>query len=535
MKRTSMKKIKEVIRLKENGELSLRQISGAVNLSRPVVTKYLTIFKSSGLTYDEIKDFKDEEIYKLIIENPEGKRDNNDRYAVLSSKFEYLLKESKRKHMTLQKLWEEYIEENPDGYSRSQFFEHFARWRKSCELTMHLEHKAGDKMFVDFTGKKLYLTDRTTGKKIPADTFVAILPASHYTYVCATQSQKTDDWIQGTEEAFWYYGGATTAVTPDCYKSAVKKHNRFDPEINPVYSQFADHYDTVILPARPIHPKDKALVENAVKIVYSWIYASLRNEVFYTLQELNNAISNQLEKYNAKKMQTSGISRRELFEKIEENSLKDLPIALFERKEYSKATIQLNYHVRLRADKRYYSVPFRYYEESHRGKQPVKADIYYTRDNVEIYYCSERIAVHKRAFSGPKYITKPEHMPEKHRWYLERWNPEKIISLAKTKGPSVAVLVEKLINKHKHPEQSYNTCRGIIFLSRNYGMARLDKACRKALYLGYCSYNAVSDILKNNLEEMEVQPELFSDLLPEHANVRGKEYFKERLKEAAGE
>lgn len=535
MKRTSMKKIKKIIQLGENDQLSFRDISRAVNISRPVVTKYLTIFRSSGLTYDEIKNFSDEYIYELITGNRKDERYNDDRYAVLSSKFEYLLKESKRKHVTLQKLWEEYIEENPDGYSRSQFFEHFARWRKSCEITMHLEHKAGDKAFVDFTGKKLYLTDKETEKKIPVETFVSILPASNYTYVCATQSQKTDDWIKGTEEAFWYFGGTTTAITPDCFKSAVKKYNRYDPEANPVYSQFADHYGTVILPARPLHPKDKALVENAVKIVYSWIYASLRNEVFYTLEELNRAISEQLEKYNTKKMQASGLSRRELFEKIEKNCLNDLPITLFERKEYSKAVIQSNYHVRLRADKRYYSVPFRYYEESHRGKKTIKADIYYTRESVEIYYGSERIAIHKRASSGSKYITKPEHMPEKHRRYLQRWNPEKIISLAKTKGSSVAELVEKLISRHKHPEQSYNTCRGIIFLSRTYGMDRLDKACKKALYLGYCSYKAVSDILRHNQEEMEIQPELFSDLLPQHMNVRGKEYFKERLKEATDE
>ncbi len=535
MKRTSMKKIKEVIRLGENEELSLRQISGATHLSRPVVTKYLTVFKSTGLTYDEIKDFKDDEISELIFNNTNEQKDNNERYAVLSSKFDYLLKESKRKHVTLQKLWEEYIEENPNGYSRSQFFEHFARWSKSCELTMHIEHKSGDKMFVDFTGKKMYLTDRETGRKISVETFIAILPASSYTFVCATRSQKTDDWIKGTEEAFWYFGGTTNAVTPDCYRSAVKKYNRYDPEINPVYSQFADHYDTVILPARPFHPKDKALVENAVRIVYSWIYASLRNDVFYTLQELNSAISNQLEKYNAKKMQVYGFSRREMFEKIEKNCIKDLPLELFERKEHARATIQSSYHVLLREDKRYYSVPYRYYGESHRNKKPIKADIYYTRDSIEIHYCNERIAVHKRIFSGLKYITNPEHMPEKHRRYLERWNPAKIINLAKMKGPSVAVLIEKLINKHKHPEQSYNTSRGIIFLSKSYGIERLDNACRKALYLGYCSYNAVYDILKNNREEMEEQPEFFSDLLPEHANVRGKEYFKERLKEVTSE
>jgi transposase len=419
-----MKKIREVIRLGTNTDLSLRQISRALRLSRPVVTKYLTVFKSTGLTYDEIKNLNDDEVYELFFCNPGKEVNNNDRYALLSSKFEYFTNELKRKHVTLQKLWEEYIEENPTGYSRSQFFEHFARWRKSCELTMHIEHKAGDKMFVDFTGKKLYLTDKITGKRNPVETFVAILPASQYTFVCATETQKTEDWIIASEEAFWYFGGTTKAITPDCYKSAVKRPNRYEPDINPEYSHFADHYNTVILPARPLHPKDKALVENAIKIVYHWIYASLRDQVFYTLKELNRAISVQLVKYNSKKMQTTGISRLQLFERIEKNSLGSLPLTLYERKRCSKATIQSNYHVLLTEDKRYYSVPYRYYSESIQdNKNKVKAELYYTRDIVEIYFKNVRIAVHKRSCSGNKYITNPNHMPEKHRRYLERWNP----------------------------------------------------------------------------------------------------------------
>jgi len=536
MKRTSMKKIKEIIRLGTCGDLSLRQISRALKTSRPVITKFLALFKSTGLTYDEIKSFNDDEVYELFFDNPGKQVDNNDRYAFLSSKFEYFAKELKRKHVTLQKLWEEYIEENPHGYSRSQFFDLYARWRKSCELTMHIEHKAGDKMFVDFTGKKFYLTDKITNKKNPVETFVAILPASHYTFVCSTESQKTVDWIKASEEAFWYFGGTTKVITPDCYKSAITKHDRYDPDINPEYSHFAEHYNTVIMPARPFHPKDKALVENAVKIVYYWIYASLRDQVFYTLGELNRAILAQLEKYNAKKMQSSGLSRLQLFEKIEKNSLGSLPLALYEHKECSKATIQSNYHVLLTKDKHYYSVPYQYYSESIQDKKKkIKADIYYTRESVEIYFKNVRIAVHKRVYSGNKYTTNADHMPEKHRRYLERWNPEKMIYLAKTKGPAVAEFVEKLMANHKHPEQSYNTCRGIIFLSRNYGVERLNKACEKALYLGYVSFSAVREILKNNQEEIEVEPDLFDGILPEHTNIRGKQYFQEKIKEIINE
>ena len=275
-----MKKIKEIIRLYTSTNLSNRKIARACNISRPVVTKCISLFNSSGFSFDEIKNLNEESINDLFFPDSQSKLLSSERYSYLSERFEYYLEELKRPHVTLMKLWEEYIDENPGGYGRSQFCEHFNRWRKSCELTMHLVHKAGDKMFVDFAGKKLYLTDRITGEKTPAETFVAILPASHYTYVCAVESQKTKDWIRGTQEAIWYFGGSTNAITPDCYKSAVKKYNKYDPEINPEYSMFADHYDTVILPARPQHPKDKALVENAVKIVYHWIYASLRNKTF---------------------------------------------------------------------------------------------------------------------------------------------------------------------------------------------------------------------------------------------------------------
>lgn len=527
-----MKKIKEIIRLYTSTGLSNRKIARACNISRPIVTKCISLFNSSGFSYNEINSLDEQSINDLFFPNSRSKSLSNERYSYLSSRFEYFLEELKRPHVTLTKLWEEYIEENPDGYGRSQFCEHFNQWRKSCELTMHLEHKAGDKMFVDFAGKKLYLMDKITGKKIPVETFVAILPASLYTFVCAAESQKTKDWIKCTQEALWYFGGSTNAITPDCFKSAVKKYNKYDPEINPEYSMFADHYDAVILPARPMHPKDKALVENAVKIVYHWIYASLRNKVFYTLGELNRTILIELEKFNSKKMQVSKLSRIQLFEKIEKNVLKPLPNKLFEYKKCAKASIQSDYHVKLSEDKKYYSVPYKYYSESLKtGNNKIKADIYYTNDAVEIFFKGQRIACHKRDYTNLKYITNPEHMPEKHKRYLERWNPEKMINLAKSKGKDVSGLVEIIIAKHKHPEQSYKTCRGIIFLANSYGAARLDKACKKAVYFGYHSYKAVSDMLKNNNEEFEEEEDLFSQTLPEHKNIRGKNYYKNKLLE----
>lgn len=522
-----MKKIREIIRLSVTTDLSLRKIARASGVSRPVVSEYINSFKNIGLSYEEIEKLNNDDLLLIIQKNYNT---SNERYTQLSLKFEYYTQELKKRHVTLQKLWEEYIAENPQGFSRSQFCYHFQMWRKSCELIMHIEHKAGDKMFVDYTGKKLFITDKITGKKQDVETFVAILPASHYTYVCVTENQKTYSWIKATEEAIWYFGGTTKAIVPDCCKSVVTRASRYEPDINPEYARFAEHYNTAIIPARPLHPNDKALVENAVKIVYNWIYAGLRNQVFYSIAELNHAILNELEKYNAKKMQVSGISRLELFNNTEKYTLSNLPISLYEPKTPCKATIQSNYHVILSEDKHYYSVPYLYYTKSIQQNKKVKAELLYTDETVEIYYKNERIAVHKRDKTKNGYTTKPEHMPESHRAYLERWNPEKIINLAKSKGEEVALLVGKIINNHKHPEQSYNTCRGIIFLSKTYGNERLNKASKKALYFNRYSYKAVREILIHNREDFEEQPDLF-DSLPEHSNIRGAKYYSNKVKE----
>jgi len=305
-----MKKIMEIIRLYEKGDMSLRKIAIAVKVSRPSVSQYISDYITSGLKYDEIKIMSDDTLLEIFRQN---RTKESERYKKLSDKFEYFAGELKKKGVTIQKLWEEYNEENPTGYSRSQFYHHYSAWRGLSQITMHVEHKAGDKMFIDFTGKKLQITDKKTGLKHDVETFVAVLGASQLTYVQACESQKKEDWIKATEKALWYFGGVTNAIVPDCYKSVVLKADKYDPDINPEYSDFTRHYQTTVLPARPAHPKDKALVEGAVKIVYSWIYASLRNQIFYSIDQLNQAILQELEKYNSKPMQKLKKSRIELF------------------------------------------------------------------------------------------------------------------------------------------------------------------------------------------------------------------------------
>lgn len=380
---------------------------------------------------------------------------------------------------------------------------------------MHIEHKVGDKMFVDFTGKKLEIVDESTGEINEVEVFVAILGSSQLTYVEAVRSQKKGDWIRANENAFQYFGGATHAITPDCLKSAVTKGNRYEPDINPDYNDFAVHYGTVVIPARPNRPKDKSLVENAVKITYQRIFAPLRDRVFFTLEELNEAIRDLLEEHNNRLMQKMKISRRQLFEETERNALLPLPVERYEFKRFQKAKVQFNYHVYLKEDKHYYSVPYRY-----KGRE---IRLIYTDFAVEMFHANIRIARHARNCTPHRYTTATEHMPSHHRFLLE-WNPERIMRWAEESGEYVCEAAQSILNSRKHPEQTFKSCLGLISLSKKYGMFRLNQACRRALDFGGCSYRTVSNILEKNLDGVE-EEESVAAILPDHENIRGGEYY----------
>ena len=512
-RRIKMEKLKEIIRLGSELSLSNRAIARAFKVSRPVVAQYLSDFKATGLNYSEIRGLSHDDLLELISRN---KRLGNQRYEVLLERFKHYLKELKRPGVTLQVLWEEYRQVYPDAYSYSQFCYHFQIWRNGSALTMHIEHKSGDKMFVDFTGKKLYITDPKAGEKREAEVFVAILGASQLTYAEARYTQKKADWIRANENALWYMGGVPQAIVPDCLKTGVTKGDKYDPDINPVYADFARHYGTVILPARPHSPQDKALVENAVKIVYSRIFAPLRNQVFYSLDDLNRAIIEMINEHNNRFFQRINISRRQLFKETEQSVLKLLPSDKYELRSFQSVKVQFNYHVYLSCDKHYYSVPYQ-----HRGK---RVKIIYADSYVEIYHNNIRIAFHKRDRSRNKYTTIPEHMPPNHRFYHD-WSPEKMIEWAGKKGPCIRELIKNLLEKRTHPEQSYKVCLGVINLSKKYGEGRANRACKRALDFHYYSYKAVKNILEKGLDKIEEVP-LFHQKLPEHENIRGSEYYR---------
>ncbi len=519
-KRISMKKMREVIRLKMSNDFSDRQIARALNISRPVVAKYWKGFLSSGLKFEQIETMADSKLLQILEKRPVVQNQKCDKYKKLAENFPYLLKELKSKGVTLDLLWDEYKLKHSGGYQYSQFCYHFQVWRNASEVGMHIEHKAGDKMFVDYTGTKLAIIDPKSGKETPVEVFVAILGASDLTYVEATPSQEKEEWIRSNERAFWYFGGVSAAIVPDNLKSAVNRSNRYEPEINPTFDDFAEHYGTFIVPARVRKMRDKALVENAVKLVYQRIYAPMRNRVFYCLEELNETIWGLLDGHNNKNFQRLDFSRRELFEQVEKSALKPLPKERYPIKTTKWATVGFNYHVELRDDRHYYSVP--YYLRQKGVK--TKARMVYDERIVAIYYDNIRIAQHKRDRRPNEYTTLPEHMPPEHRFYAE-WSPERLCRWAKSIGEEVEQVIEKVLKSRKHPEQAFRVCLGILSLAKKYTPQRLNKACAKANRFGTYSYKRIESMLKLGVEEEQQQEFEFVSSIPDHENIRGSQYY----------
>jgi transposase len=383
---------------------------------------------------------------------------------------------------------------------------------------MHLEHKAGDKLFVDYTGKKLSIVDRQTGEIRQVEVFVGILGASQLTYVEATESQNKEDFIGAVENALIFFGGVPKAIVPDNLKSAVAKSNKYEPILNETFEDFAHHYGTAILPTRANKPKDKALVEGAVKIIYTRIFAALRDQTFFSLQELNRAIQEKLDQHNKTPFQGKSHSRWQFFNEIEKSELAPLPQETYDFKKFSWTTVYKNSHVWLGEDKHYYSAPYRYVGE--------KVKVVYTKTRVEIYHKQVRIAFHSRDYSAYKYTTQKEHMPSTHQ-YVSEWSPEKFKNWATAIGKETRELVERIIESKQHPEQAYKSCVGILTFGKKYSNTRLNNACKRALYYQNFNYLTVKNILE---KELDLEP--FEDLFAQqmtfsfHENIRGKEYYK---------
>ncbi len=382
---------------------------------------------------------------------------------------------------------------------------------------MHMIHKAGDKMYVDFTGEKLYIVDKETGEIIAVEVFVAILGASQLTYVEATASQKKEDFIMACENALHYFQGVPSAIVPDNLKSAVTKSSKYEPTVNETFADFAEHYQTAILPARAYHPRDKALVEGAVKIVYSRIYTAIDNKTFFSIEELNHAIGQELVVYNGKLITGRNFSRREQFEEVERAALMPLPLFRYEFKKQQILTVIKNGHICLSTDKHYYSVPYRYISK--------KVKVIYSPTTVEIYYRYELIASHNRIKSPYNYTTVTEHMASAHR-FVSEWTPEKFIKWAAAIHPDVQLFITNILERKKHPEQSYKSCMGVLSFEKKVGRDRLIKACQRALGYGIYNYKIIQNILDNKMDQFSDDEKQEQLAIPAHENIRGEDYYQ---------
>ena len=510
----SMIKIRQILRLHSQG-CSKVQIAARTGISRNTLKKYLKEFTVSNLTFDELSSLSDKDLEDLFVK-PEDKP-VNERLQQLFSLFPAIDKELKKKGVTRELLWEEYKKDHPDGLGKSQFKHYFAQWKAQVNPTMHMEHKAGDKLYVDFAGDKLAIVDPQTGELQPVEVFVAILGASQLTYVEAVKTQQKEDFIAACENAMHFCNGVPAAIVPDNLRSAVTKSSKYEPLLNETFADFAEHYSTTILPARAYRPRDKALVENAVRIIYTRIYARIRKETYTSLEALNAAILTALADHNNAFLRGRNYSRRQQFEDVERAALMSLPPLRYEFKQHLYATVAKNGHIGLSPDKHYYSVPYRFI-----GR---KVKVLYSRHSVEIYFNYERIALHKRTKSPYNYTTEPDHLASAHR-FVSEWTPEHFTSWAANIGEDVKLYILKILDRKQHPEQAYKSCVGILGFAKKVGHERLIKACQRALGYGASNYKTIQKILENELDKTDAPDETDQLKMPFHDNIRGENYYR---------
>jgi len=512
----TMNKIRQIIRLYTQAK-GTKWISNHTGVSRNTVKKYIFIFKRLQKTSDEINEMNDEQLNELFGKPPQTKEPTQ-RYSQLLAFFPYMDKELRKKGVTREKLWKEYLEKNSDGYRYTRFCLCYTAWHNRVNPVMHMVHKAGDKMYVDFAGQKLQIVDPLTGEIQDVEIFVAVLGSSQLTYVEACMSQKKEDFITACENALHYFGGVPQAIVPDNLKSAVTKSSKYEPTLNETFEDFADHYQLTILPARSYRPKDKALVEGAVKILYTRIYANMPKKLPTSLISINEIMRPYLEEHNSINMKGRNYSRRTQFDEVEKKTLQPLPALRYGFKKQSTITVMKNGHICLSDDKHYYSVPFKYI-----GK---KVKIIYSKSTVEIYYKYERIALHKRLRSPYNYTTVEEHMASTHR-FVSDWSAEKFTGWAESIHPDVKFFIERILDKKQHPEQAYKSCVGILSYVKKVGKERLIKACRLAHGYGYYNYGAIQNILEKGMDQhIEIPIETNQLEMPLHENIRGEEYYQ---------
>jgi len=508
-----MRKIREVLRLKFELDLSERQISKSAQISRSTIGDYLRRFAVSGLSWPLPIGLADADIDARLFPPkpaiPDAQRPTPD-WALVN-------RELRRKGVTLFLLWQEYKTGQRDGFLYSWFCENYREWSGKLDAVMRQEHLAGEKCFVDYCGKTMPITDRHTGEIRQAQIFVGVMGASNYTYAEATLSQTLPDWIGSHIRMLEHFGAAPEILVPDNLKSGVSKTCRYEPDTNPSYHAFANHYGIAVIPARSRKPRDKAKVEGGVLVVTRWILACLRNHAFFSLAELNTAISELLARLNQRPFKKLAGCREALFRSVDYPAMRALPVERHIFSEWKKVRMGVDYHVDI-GDRYYYSAPYTLI-----GKQ---LDVNFSEYVVEILYRGQRVASHARLHGNDRHhSTLTAHMPKGHREMAE-WTPERIVNWAASVGEHTGKLINALIERRQHPQQAFRAALGIIRLGKRYGNDRVEAACRRAYTTNAISYSSVDSILKHRLDELPLPQDTQQSTLPLfHDNVRGAGYY----------
>ena len=507
-----MSQIKQLLQLHKQGK-GKKEIARILGISKNTVKAYLVKLSLMKQGVDALLSLDDPELEAQFHPGSPAYTDN--RFEQLKNKLDGYVSELDHPGVTRQLLWEEYHEEFPNGYRPTQFYHHLSQHIAARNPSMVLEHKPGKELFVDYAGKKLSTVDRETGEVTEHQVFVACMPYSDYGFAMAVGSQRIGDFLHALGRCLEDLGGVPEMIVPDNLKSAVTKANRYEPTITRALEDFANHYGTTIVPARALKPKDKALVEDQVKLVYTRVYARLRKEMFFDLATLNTAIKEKMKAHNQTRMQQKPFSREENFLANERPLLGPLPTENFELKSYCVLKVAKNNHIYLGADKHYYSVPY-----AHIG---AKAKVIFTRSMVRIYIGGQQVAAHQRSRDMGRYTTVRDHLCSAHQHYLDR-SPAYYTGRAKPKGEEFHRLITETFSQDRHPEQLYRTCDGFFNLQRNTDPEKFRGACLLALELKNYSYRFLSNVISNNTIAYQEKENQQKDL-PPHGNIRGREYY----------
>ena len=508
----TMRQIQEILRLKHQNQLSVREIARSCGLAASTVGDYLKRAEVAGLSWPLPEGQSEQELLQRLLATSTAPTASSQPDPALPD-WPSIHKELARKSVTLQRLWQEYRQAQPEGYGYSRFCELYRCWAGALEPVLRLVHVPGEKMFVDWAGQKVEIHNAQDGSVAEAHLFVAVLGASNKTYVEAFADEQLAAWIAAHCHAYAFFQGVARITVPDNLKTGVISPCRYEPLLHRSYQEMAEHYGTVIIPARIKKPRDKAKVEGAVLIAERQILATLRDQRFFHLGQLNATLRPLLAKLNAQPFQKLEGSRNSWFETLEKGRLLPLPATAFELAHWSKAKVNIDYHVSV--ENHFYSAPYQLIHQ--------QLDVRLTDQTVELFQHGQRVAAHRRSRRPGLFTTLEEHRPKSHQRYLE-WTPSRMLEWAKTIGPDCAKVVEKIMADRPHPEQGFRSALGIIRLGQAVGHDRLAAACRRALHFGTCSYKSLKSILQNNLEAQPVEQELPLSS-PVHENLRGSPYY----------